>query len=104
MIPIYKIGEHCDPQNYHLISLTCKILEHVTSYRLMKHVENNNLLYEYQNGFRHNRSCETQLVSFINDLAQSYDNSKKTDVIFMDIAKAFDTVPQTQVTVVWYCW
>ena len=39
----------------------------------MKHLENNNLLYEYQHGFRHNRSCETQLVSFINDLDKSYD-------------------------------
>ena len=34
-----------------------------------------------------------QLVSFINDLAKSYDNGKQTDVIFMDITKAFDTVP-----------
>ena len=71
----------------------------------MKHLENNNLLYEYQHGFRHNRSCETQLVSLINDLAKSYDNGKQADVMFMDIAKAFDTVPHnTQVTVVRYCW
>ena len=49
----------------------------------MKHLENNNLLYEYQHGFRHNRPCETQLVLFINDLAKSYDNGKQTDVIFL---------------------
>ena len=40
-----------------------------------------------------NRSCETQLVSFI---IKSYDNGKQTDVIFMDIAKAFDTVPHNR--------
>ena len=41
-------------------------------------------------------NCETQLVSFINDLAKSYDNGKQTDVILMDIAKAFDTVPHNR--------
>ena len=97
--PIYKKGERCDPQNYRPISLTsicCKILEHIISSHLMKHLENNNLLYEYQHGFRHNRSCETQLVLFINDLAKSYDNGKQTDVILMDIAKAFDNVPHNR--------
>ena len=94
--PVYKKGERCVPKNYRPISLTStcsKVLEHIISSYLMKHLESNNLLYEFQHGFRHNRSCETQLVSFINDLAKSYDNGKQTDVIFMDIAKAFDTVP-----------
>ena len=36
------------------------------------------------------------MVSFINDLAKSYDNGTQTDVIFMDIAKAFDTVPHNR--------
>ena len=61
----------------------------ITSSHLMKHLETNNLLYEYQHSFhlvKHN-----YVVSFINDLAKSYDNGKQTDVIFMDIAKAFDT-------------
>ena len=62
----------------------------------MKHLESNNLLHESQHGFRHNRSCETQLVSFVNDLAKSYDSGKQTDVILMDIAKAFDTVPHNR--------
>ena len=75
-----------------LTSTCSKVLEHIISSYLMKHLENNNLLYEFQHGFRHNKSCETWLVSFINDLAKSYDNGKQTDVIFMDIAKAFDTV------------
>jgi len=93
--PVYTKGECCAPQNYRPISLTStfsKVLEHIISSHLMKHLENNNLLYEFQHGFQRNRSCETQLVSFINDLGKSYDNSKQTDVIFMDIAKAFDTV------------
>ena len=62
----------------------------------MKHLESNNLLHESQHGFQHNRSCETRLVSFVNDLAKNYDSEKQTDVILMDIAKAFDTVPHNR--------
>ena len=71
--PVYKKGERCVPQNYQPISLTStcsKVLEHIISSHLMKHIRSNNLLYEFQHDFRHNRSCETQLVSFINDLAK----------------------------------
>ena len=35
-------------------------------------------------------------MSFVNDLAKSYDSGKQTDVILMDIAKAFDTVPHNR--------
>ena len=73
--PIYKKGECYDPQ-IKIIALSHSRLSVVKYYNvatisshLMKHLENNNILYEYQHGFRHNRYCETQLVSFINDLA-----------------------------------
>ena len=52
--PIYKKGERCNPQNYCPISLTsicCKILEHITSSHLMKHLENNNLLMNINMAF-----------------------------------------------------
>ena len=39
------------------------------------------------------RSCGTQLVSFIQELASSTDKNIQTDVIVMDFAKAFDKVP-----------
>ena len=51
--PVYKKGKHCVPQNYQPISLTStcsKVLEHIISSHLMKHLENN-LLYEFQHGF-----------------------------------------------------
>ena len=54
------------------------------------------LLYDLQHGFRHSRSCETQLLSFVQELAANSDKNIQTDLIIMDFAKAFDKVPHQQ--------
>ena len=59
----------------------------------MQHLEKHSILYDLQHGFRSARSCETQLVSFIQELVSSTDKNIQTDVIVMDFAKAFDKVP-----------
>ena len=53
------------------------------------HLESNSLLYDLQHGFRHYRSCETQLLSFVQELAANSDKNIQTDLIIMD----FDKVP-----------
>ena len=72
--PVYKKGDKYE----HMLSLaaSCNILK--------------NILYDFQHGFRLSNSCETQLISFIHDLAQSADNNIQTDIIIMDFAKGFD--------------
>ena len=94
--PAYKKGDKHNPINYRPISLTCiccKIIEHIVSSNIMKHLELNNILYDLQHGFRPARSCETQLVSFLHELSKSNDERIQTDIIIMDFAKAFDKVP-----------
>jgi len=93
------LNEKHDAINYRPISLTCiscKILEHVKfASSVMFCLESNNILYDLhilQHGLRSSRSCETQLISFIQDLSQSNNNNKQTDIIIMDFAKAFDKV------------
>jgi hypothetical protein len=51
-----------------LTSVCCKIMEHVLASNIMRHGEHNGILYQLQHGFRRNRSCETQLIEFIDDL------------------------------------
>jgi hypothetical protein len=66
--PAFKKGDENNPINYRPISITCiicKLLEHVVTSRIMKHLEYNNILYNLQHGFRSSRSCETQLLSSI---------------------------------------
>ena len=64
----------------------------------MNHGENNGLLYDLQHGFRRGRSCETQLIEFIDDLANNLDKGQQTDVLIMDFAKAFDKVNHSLLT------
>jgi hypothetical protein len=59
----------------------------------MSHLGNDQILCNLQHGFRKARSCETQLIDFIQELAKSNNCSKQTDLIIMDFAKAFDKVP-----------
>ena len=93
--PIYKKGQRDIAANYRPISLTCitsKILEHIVVSHIMKYADKHGILYELQHGFRSGRSCETQLVSFIDDVSKSLEKGHQTDVLIMDFSKAFDKV------------
>ena len=93
--PVFKKGEHYDPANYRpvsLISIPCKIMEHVIVSSLMDHLEKNNILSPRQHGFRRKRSCETQLLEFMEELTENMEACKQTDIMIMDFAKAFDKV------------
>ena len=99
--PIFKIGEKYDAANYRPVSLTCiccKTLEHIIVSNINKHLAFESILTDCQHGFRSQRSCETQLVQFFHDLVSHLErvlnrNHRRTDVIIMDFAKAFDKVP-----------
>ena len=61
--------------------------------RKMKHVDHHQILSDCQHGFRARRSCETQLVTLINDLSSSLDRGVQTDMVILDFSKSFDRVP-----------
>ena len=58
----------------------------------MAHASNHNILYSLQHGFRANRSCETQLLEFTDDIVNNMQSGHQTDVCILDFAKAFDKV------------
>ena len=79
--------------NYRPVSLTCitcKLFEHI----ICKHILDHKILTDLQHGFRSGRSCETQLVTTFQDLAQMYNKKgSQIDIAILDFSKAFDTVP-----------
>ena len=96
IVPIHKRNDRTIASNYRLISLTsipCKILEHIISTSIHKHLESNNILTDRQHGFRYRRSCETSLLTTINDLTSTLEKTHQIDLILLDFSKAFDTVP-----------
>jgi len=95
IVPIHKNGSRNAPNNYRPISLTsicCKLLEHIIYSHMVSHFNSNQILSDIQHGFRQGRSCETQLLLTINDLAKNLDKNLQTDVILLDFSKAFDRV------------
>ena len=95
------MGDKHDPINYRPISLPimaicCKLLEHIISSNIMSHLENSNILYDLQHELRPSRSCETQLISFLQHISlcsQTTKIFKQMYIVIMDFAKAFDKVP-----------
>ena len=94
--PTYKKGDKSNPANYRPISLTsivCKMLEHIISSNIMKHMENHSLITNKQHAFRKYHSCETQLCTVTDEWAKELDKGNQIDVFLLDLEKAFDTVP-----------
>ena len=93
--PIYKKGDRDCPSNYRPISLTCicsKLMEHIVTSSMITHLERHNILYHLQHGFRHGRSCETQILELTTTLQANLNDRSQTDLIIMDFSKAFDKV------------
>ena len=94
--PIFKKGDKNKPSNYRPISLTsivCKVLEHIIHSQIINHFENHHLLTDRQFGFRKGRSCESQLLLTVDDLARGLRDGEQIDAILLDFSKAFDRVP-----------
>ena len=102
--PIFKKGDKSKPSNYRPVSLTsicCKIVEHILHSHIMKFL-GHHILSDFQHGFRKNRSCESQLILTINDLARGLGNSQQIDGTLLDFWKAFNKVPhRSQAPPIW---
>lgn len=95
VVPIYKSGDKDNPGNYRPISLlSCfsKILEKLVNRRLIKFLENNNLLSDRQFGFRRGKSTENAVTLLSDIVTDHLDNGRACVGVFLDLAKAFDTV------------
>ena len=68
-------------------------MEHIIFHSIMDHINTNNILINSQHGFRSGFSCQTQLISLIDDITYAMDNHYQTDLVLLDFSKAFDTVP-----------
>ena len=94
--PLHKKGSRVEASNYRPISLTscvCKVLESILKDAMLSHLIINGLLCSNQHGFVPRRSCTTNLLETMDYITYQLSQKKPVDVVYMDFAKAFDTVP-----------
>jgi hypothetical protein len=94
--PIYKKGSKSDPGNYRPVSLTsvsCRLMEGIIKDHIVNHLERHGLIRATQHGFMRGKSCVTNLLTFFEKITTQLDGGEAVDVIYLDFAKAFDTVP-----------
>lgn len=93
--PIYKNGNRESLGNYRPISIIsnfAKLLEKALYNRILSFIENNSILAGNQYGFRPKKSTADALTSLTDSIYKALDESRPCMAIFLDLAKAFDTV------------
>jgi hypothetical protein len=93
--PLFKKGNKLEPTNYRpvlLTSIVCKVMEKMIRAVMMNHLISNNILAREQHDFVNGKSCCSNLLEALDFLTRAYDAGIDIDIIFLDFAKAFDSV------------
>ena len=91
--PIFKSQDRSYVKNYRPISIMSvipKIFESIITTKL--NINLNKLIIEEQHGFRRNRSTTSNLFILRHFITEKIDRNSQLDFIYLDLAKAFDTV------------
>ena len=95
--PIHKSGDKSLVHNYRPISLLCvtsKVLERIIFNHILSFI--NTKITTCQFGFMRHRSTLQQLLSFLHSIYNASSHCCRTDVVYLDFRKAFDSVAHNE--------
>ena len=69
-----------------------ELLERLVYNRLISHINDNKLLYEYQFGFQNGQSTHLAILMLVDKITEALDQGESVVGVLLDFSKAFDTV------------
>ena len=72
--------------------LVSKLIENVIHNQTEIFLKKNKILYKYQSGFRKSFSRNSCLALLTDKINKGFESGKYTDLILIDLQKAFDTI------------
>ena len=92
--PVFKSGDRSSVKNYRPISLLCslsKVLERLVFDQMIIFLSPKISITQF--GFLKGKSTQQQLLLIVNLVSNNLDKNLATDIAYLDLRKAFDTVP-----------
>ena len=93
--PLYKKGSKLQSGNYRpvsVLSIISKIMEKVVYEQVSEYIQEKNILYDLQSGFRRSFSTDTCLIYLTDYIRKEIDSGNFCGMVMLDLQKAFDTV------------
>ena len=66
---------------------------------ITKHLQSENILFEWQHSCRGKRTTETQLLTMVHKLSDSLDRKKQVDIAVLGFSKVFDKASHTHLAI-----
>lgn len=100
-IPKKSTPAHCgDLRPISILPVLSKIFEKVIERQLREYLLVNDILPQRQSGFRKQYSCNTALLSVVDDIIKAIDKGFHTLLCLLDFSKAFDTINHDLMSVI----
>ena len=96
IVPIFKSGDCTVLSNYRPISILtffAKVFEKLLYKYLLDCFDDNDIFYQHQFGFREKHSTQQAIISLVEKITGAWESGDMAIGVFLDLKKAFDTVP-----------